>query len=167
MKSFHVDWSAILQSTMMPKILTLISWVFIIHLFINLVQYINKPQVQADKIQLPVKMSNQKNIEPSYVLFGLYMPSNLKDVNIQQSLLDVHVVGIMYSVHEEHSQVLLSAGNGAEKIYRVGDKIPGDAIIKKIEPHSIVILSHGRLERIEFPKNTLKFENQSRLIFKE
>lgn len=166
MKSFHFDLSALWR--IIPKILTLICCVLLVTLGIDLVQYRNKPQpVLSAKTELAMKSLNKPNTKPSHDLFGTYIPANFKGLHIQQSLLDVRVVGILYSVNEQQSEVLLRAGSGDEKVYHVGDDIPGDALIKKIEPHSIVILSHGKLERIQLPKNPLKFEKQSRLIFKE
>ncbi len=54
-------------------------------------------------------------------LFGDYVPVNLSDADIKQSMLDVQVVGIMFSEKEKDSQVIIRAGGGEEKYYVVGD----------------------------------------------
>ncbi|KTD63361.1 type II secretion system protein N [Legionella spiritensis] len=100
-------------------------------------------------------------------LFGEYIPVNLNDGDIKQSMLDAEIVGIMYSSQEKNSQVLIRIGGGEEKTYVVGDKLPGGAIIKRISPDSVVVLHNGSLESLSLPKIKLRFEEPAKPLFKE
>lgn len=91
-------------------------------------------------------------------LFGVYVPTNLSDADIKQSMLDVQVVGIMFSANEKDSQVIIRAGGGEEKYYVVGDTLPGGAVIKRISEKGVVVLYNGALESLSLPKNELIFD---------
>lgn len=95
-------------------------------------------------------------------LFGDYVPANLSDTEIKKSMLDVEVVGIMFSDKEKDSQVIIRANNGEEKYYVVGDTLPGGAVIKHISTQGVVVLHNGSLESLSLPKNELLFEKPAR-----
>ncbi len=100
-------------------------------------------------------------------LFGDYVPVSMADETIKQSMLDVDIVGIMYSTDPENSQVLLRAGGGGEKSYQVGDTLPGGAVIKRIGQDGIVVLHNGTLESLSLPKNELRFEEPAKPLLEE
>ncbi|MFC7782764.1 type II secretion system protein N [Legionella taurinensis] len=100
-------------------------------------------------------------------LFGDYVPVNMADETIKQSMLDVEIVGIMYSTQADDSQVLLRAGGGEEKSYRVGDTLPGGAVIKRIGKDGVVVLHNGTLESLSLPKNELRFEEPAKPLLEE
>lgn len=100
-------------------------------------------------------------------LFGDYVPVNMADETIKQSMLDVDIVGIMYSTQPDDSQVLLRAAGGEEKSYRVGDTLPGGAVIKRIGKDGIVVLHNGTLESLSLPKNELRFEEPAKPLLEE
>lgn len=100
-------------------------------------------------------------------LFGDYMPVNMTDESIRQSMLDVEIVGILYSTDPGASQVLLRAGGGEEKTYLVGDALPGGAKIKRIGHNGIVVLHNGTLESLSLPKNELRFEEPAKPLLED
>ncbi|KTC98835.1 type II secretion system protein N [Legionella erythra] len=120
--------------------------------------------------QAAPKVTEQSIIPRSPVftapLFGDYVPVSM-DETIKQSMLDVDLVGIMYSTAPEDSQVLLRSGGGEEKSYRVGDTLPGGAVIKRIGQDGIVVLHNGTLESLSLPKNELRFEEPAKPLLEE
>lgn len=90
--------------------------------------------------------------------FGDYVPKNINDGEVKQSMLDLKVVGIMSARQEDNSNVVIKVADGEEKTYRLGDELPGDAVIKKITPTLVLILRKGTLESLGLSKNTLNFE---------
>lgn len=100
-------------------------------------------------------------------LFGNYIPANLSEAEIKQSMLDVQVVGIMYSPQEKESLVTIRAAGGEEKTYGVGDELPGGAIIKRISEKGIVVLHNGALESLSLPNNELRFDPPAKPLIGE
>lgn len=91
-------------------------------------------------------------------LFGKYIPKQLGDANIKPSLLDVHVIGVMFSTNKKNSEVLLRFANGIERTFKNGDTIPGGAKIIHITSDGVIVNRDGTLERISLPVNKLKFD---------
>ncbi|CEK11081.1 type II secretion system protein N [Legionella hackeliae] len=156
-----------------PKLLIAVV-VFFLTCFLFLWEIINYFQsnkqiaVATTYIKQPVQEALHSN-SPLFMvpLFGNYVPTNLTDADIKQSMLDVEVVGIMFDKKEEHSQVILKAGGGQEKIYSIGDSLPGGAIIKRISPNGVVVLHNGALESLSLPKNELIFEAPAKPLIEE
>lgn len=91
-------------------------------------------------------------------LFGVYVPPDLNEGNVKQSMLNVTLVGILFADNIEESQVIIRSASGEEKTYNVGDKIPGGATIKRIMPGGVLVERDGTLESLSLPKNDLTFE---------
>lgn len=91
-------------------------------------------------------------------LFGVYVPNHLNESDVRKSMLNVTVVGILLETHANDSQVIIRAAGGDEKNYKLGDEIPGGAVIKRITPTGILVERHGTLESLSLPKNGLTFE---------
>ncbi|HAU1151059.1 TPA: general secretion pathway protein GspC [Legionella pneumophila] len=91
-------------------------------------------------------------------LFGVYVPADLNEDNVKQSMLNVTLVGILFADKIEESQVIIRSASGEEKTYYVGDKIPGGATIKRIMPGGVLVERDGTLESLSLPKNDLTFE---------
>ncbi|CEG56406.1 type II secretion system protein N [Legionella fallonii] len=91
-------------------------------------------------------------------LFGVYVPNDLNEGNVKKSMLNVTLVGILLGDVSKESQVIIRASGGEENTYRIGDKIPGGAVIKRIMAHGILVERNGALESLSLPKNDLIFE---------
>lgn len=96
--------------------------------------------------------------------FGTYLPKNLNEFNVKQSMLNLTVVGIMYAPNDEDSLVIIQSSTGKELTYRVGDKIPGGAVIKKIMPDGVFVERDGILESLSLPKMPLIFAPNEPLL---
>lgn len=91
-------------------------------------------------------------------LFGVYVSNDLNENSVKKSMLDVTLVGILFADQMDDSQVIIGAAGGEEKTYRIGDSIPGDAVIKRIMANGVLVEHHGALESLSLPKNELTFE---------
>ncbi|WP_058450934.1 MULTISPECIES: type II secretion system protein N [Legionella] len=151
------------------------SFIFVFALFAFLWEIISAFRT-TEPVQIaiqPTKMTPQKNeLNASSALFvtalfGDYVPANLSEAEIKQSMLDVQVVGIMYSGNENESQVIIRSNNGEEKYYVVGDTLPGGAVIKHISAQNVVVLHNGSLESLSLPKNELLFDSPAKPLIGE
>ncbi|RUR13262.1 type II secretion system protein N [Legionella sp. km772] len=91
-------------------------------------------------------------------LFGVYVSNDLNSNNVKKSMLNITLVGILLGNTSENSQVIIRLANGEEKNYKVDDKIPGGALIKKIMLGGILVEHNGNLESVSLPKTELIFE---------
>ena len=91
-------------------------------------------------------------------LFGVYVSNDLNTSTVKKSLLNVTLVGILFADKLEDSQVIIRGSNGEERTYKVSDKIPGDAVIKRIMADGVLVEREGELESLSLPKNELTFE---------
>lgn len=91
-------------------------------------------------------------------LFGVYVPNDLNEDSVKKSMLDVTLVGILLADKMEESQVIIRSSSGEEKTYKLGDKIPGGASIKRIMAGGVLVERNGNLESLSLPKNDLTFE---------
>lgn len=98
-------------------------------------------------------------------LFGEYL--SLEDGRIGRSSLDLTIEGIIYSSIQKDALVSLRGSSGDVKVYAVGDKLPGGAVIKKILKDSVVVQYRGKLERISLPVNELRFDKPLKPLFEE
>ncbi|MCW8384881.1 general secretion pathway protein GspC [Fluoribacter dumoffii] len=89
-------------------------------------------------------------------LFGVYVSNNLS--SIKKSMLNVTLVGILFAHKLNDSQVIIRSATGEEKTYKLGDAIPGGAVIKRIMANGILVERNGTLESLSLPKNELIFE---------
>ena len=114
--------------------------------------------------QLPIKASVRHSAVSSAGLikpfFGNYIPTHINDAGVKESVLNVEVVGILFSNNTTDSQVILQMSSGQVQTFRVGDTLPGGALIQRITPEGVLIERMGVLESISLPKNELIFEAQ-------
>lgn len=100
-------------------------------------------------------------------LFGVYVSNDLNDGNVKQSMLNLTLVGILFADKMDASQVIIRASSGEEKTYKIGDSVPGEAIIKKISANGILVEHRGSLESLTLPKNELTFEPVAKPLTEE
>ena len=90
--------------------------------------------------------------------FGDYVPKTLSDAGVKQSMLNLKIVGIMFAKNEKDSHVIIMTAAGKEETFKVGESLPGGAIIKRITADGVLIGHNGVLESLSLPKNVLIFE---------
>lgn len=94
--------------------------------------------------------------------FGKYIPKAIDDASVKESVLNVKVVGILFAIREEDSQVILKIASGREQTFSVGDTVPGGAVIKRITAQGVLFERNGALESLSLPKNELIFDAQAK-----
>ncbi|MGQ3889489.1 type II secretion system protein N [Legionella sp. CNM-1927-20] len=99
-------------------------------------------------------------------LFGDYIPV-INEADIKESTLDVELVGIMFSLNPEASQVIIKDTTGEERSYLVGDTLPGGAVVKRINENGVVVLYNGSLESLSLPKIELLFNKPAKPLISE
>lgn len=119
-------------------------------------------------VELSATTNNNKNPFDAVLhtsFFGEYVPNDL--TNVKKSMLDVTLVGILFTGRLNDSQVIIRAANGEELNYKLGDSIPGDALIKKITANGVLVERNGALESLSLPKNDLTFKPEAEPLEEE
>lgn len=138
----------------------------------NLISFL----ITSDKVEVSAMPKFQNNDQnqidlksPLFTnsLFGLYLPENSDDAMIKQSMLDLKVVGILYSKNPKNAQVIIKVAGGTEKSFSVDETLPGDVVIKRILPNSVVVQHNGALESLSLPKNELIFQTPAKPLLEE
>ncbi len=134
-------------------LLIIIEWAT---LRISPVKVQSRPEINKE-IAMP---SEQESFEPilKASLFGIYVSNDLNETSVKKSMLNVTLVGILFADKMSESQVIIRSANGEEKTYKIGDTIPGDAVIKRVTANGILVERNGSLESLSLPKNELNFE---------
>ncbi|MBI2785858.1 MAG: general secretion pathway protein GspC [Legionella longbeachae] len=114
------------------------------------------PESKKEVQVIAKQNTNQAILHTS--LFGVYVSKNLNESSVKKSMLNVTLVGILYANKIKNSQVIIRSASGEERTYKLGDKIPGDAVIKRIMMNGILVERQGALESLSLPKNELIFE---------
>jgi len=85
-------------------------------------------------------------------LFGEDISISINAAKVQQSLLNIHIVGITFANNIHDSYVILRLENQEELIFQTGDTIAPGIIIKQIMQDGVLISRNGVLERLILPK---------------
>lgn len=91
-------------------------------------------------------------------IFGQYVDPGLDANQLEESRLDITIVGIMFGVKPADREVVLRLSNQEEKSFSEGEGISPGVRLLKIMQDSIVVKHAGKLERLSFPENQLRFE---------
>lgn len=80
----------------------------------------------------------------------------VKPVDAPETRLNLKLSGIYASEDEEEGFALISSGSGREKLYRVGDKLPGNSELSSVFPDRVILKRSGKYETLRMPetKNT-------------
>lgn len=135
-------------------VLLLVSWIAVgTRSFFSLDNAMNVGHDQLIDIKIRAKRPSLNT-----AFFGDYVPKNLSDADVKQSMLDLTVVGIMFAESEEGSHVIIRTAGGREQTFSIGDSLPGGAVIKRITSDGVLIGRNGSLESLSLQKNALTFE---------
>ncbi|HYW03093.1 MAG TPA: type II secretion system protein GspC [Gammaproteobacteria bacterium] len=87
-------------------------------------------------------------------LFGQAPPQNPTGngpINAPETGLNLKLYGIFTSGRAGRSRAIIARGNQDEKIYGVGDQLPGNAVVTHIYPDRVIIRRNGALEALRLP----------------
>jgi len=118
-------------------------------------------------VEKKIKKQGDSNPGLRAPIFGEYVPVDLKDSNIKQSMLNLEIVGIIFAENEENSHVIIRTASGKEQTFHVGDTLPGGVIIKRITPEGVLVGHNGAIESLSLPKNELTFEPVAKPLIEE
>lgn len=156
-----LDFKKYVFKPMAPQIIAAIlslgivwEWVEYSVIFLRLSHRDAMPHTQ----QKPAEQGQNWSSRLSWPIFGVYLPKQLGGMGVKQSHLQLKLVGVLYSSKLSDSQVILQTNEGEEKIFSVGDTLPGGAVLRSISADGILILFHGELEQLSLPKQSLTFE---------
>lgn len=93
-------------------------------------------------------------------LFGTHFSQTLNADDLPITAMNIQLVGLMLATPARYSQVLIAIPGEAEKIYTVGDSIPGGAKIDRITADGVILRRGGKLESLRLPIHRLAFASQ-------
>ncbi|MGF1548296.1 MAG: type II secretion system protein GspC [Thiotrichales bacterium] len=71
-----------------------------------------------------------------------------------ETQLNLKLSGIYALRDETRGLALISAGGAAEKLFKVGDTLPGNAKLSAVHPDRVMLERSGRFETLRLPSNT-------------
>ncbi len=80
-------------------------------------------------------------------------PLEQEVIDAPETRLNLNLKGIYATGVREASRAIIAEGNNDEKIYAVGDRIPGNATIENIYMDRVIIRRGGNLEALRLPRS--------------
>tara|TARA_E500000331_G_scaffold88640_1_gene84434 strand:+ start:5366 stop:6256 length:891 start_codon:yes stop_codon:yes gene_type:complete len=94
-------------------------------------------------------------------LFGNFGGEGLSElIDAPNTQLALELLGIFKSGNGDHSAAVVAQRGNAGKVYRIGDRLPGNATLDSVHDHFILINRVSRLEKLTF--NEKSFSETSR-----
>lgn len=106
------------------------------------------------------QQSSVATIDPSAIpvwnLFGREgetkaVASVQKDVDAPKTSLQLELQGVFVAIKEENSSAIIAERMREAKLYRIGDKLPGNATLAGVFPDRVLLNTMGRTEALYFP----------------
>lgn len=102
------------------------------------------------------KASPYINALPSWHLFGI---ADGNAAALPKTRLSLSLEGVLLSQDPGHSTAIIAVGGGAGKVYKIGDKLPGGAVLSAVSKASVVLENMGRMESLPLVRSELRPEN--------
>ena len=77
--------------------------------------------------------------------------------SLPDTSLNLVLQGVFQADDPQQSYVAIIGTDGAEKIYHIGDKLPGGAQIEEILPDAVVLSIAGEREKLTLPRQGIDF----------
>lgn len=74
-----------------------------------------------------------------------------QDVDAPKTSLQLELQGVFVAVKEENSTAIIAERMREAKLYRIGDKLPGNATLAGVFPDRVLLNTMGRTEALYFP----------------
>ncbi len=78
-----------------------------------------------------------------------------KPVEAPETRLNLKLKGVYAEEDENRGYALISSGSGPEKLYRVGDPLPGNSRLSSVYPDRIILEHAGKFETLRLPESRL------------
>ncbi len=73
-------------------------------------------------------------------------------INAPETTLKLVLNGVLAATDIQAARAIIRTPDGTEKPYRVGDLLPGNAILKEIYPNRVLLERNGRYETLPLPR---------------
>ena len=80
--------------------------------------------------------------------------SQLATRELPKTSLNLTLRGALAGDTTTDSSAIIQDSNGQDRFYRIGDSLPGGAVLDQVHPHHIVIRYQGALQKLVFPEIT-------------
>lgn len=103
-------------------------------------------------LHTPASVSSRALLQlPGWHLFGESprRPAVLRKA--PETALSLRLKGIFYSPGDNHGRAIIAAPGAEEKQYRIGDALPGNAVLRAVLQFKVIIKRGGRLESLSLP----------------
>lgn len=148
-----LNFDNLTNNSLVPKCLIIVLSLIIIsqtYTFYSNYKFIKENQAVKVKTLQKQKTTNFSALNTDF--FGKYLPIELQNNKIKESLLNLQIVGIIFSRIKEESEVIIKMDDGKDKAFRIGELLPSGVEINQIMPDSIVVKRNGVLESLSFLK---------------
>ena len=124
--------------------------------------FLFKPPAETSDTALPaiptIASRPDENYAQSVEQFHLFGTANIvaekTDVVAQTTSLNLKLIGL-WSTGESDGYAIISSGGNDEKVYGIGDKVPGNATVKAIYPDRVILETSRGLEKLELPREAM------------
>lgn len=76
-----------------------------------------------------------------------------KDVSAPKTRLSLELQGVFVAADENKSTAMISEARKESQLYRIGDKVPGNATLAAVYPDRVLLNLNGKLEALYFPES--------------
>lgn len=122
------------------SIILMLGWVTLL----ALIDWFANPLSQQEQI----KMNQSLPLIRDWHLMGTYQAPPRAATATQ---LPLNLVGIMAAAQADQAQAIIATLDGQEKVYHIGDNLPGGVILQQILPDAVLIQHNNRLEKLSLP----------------
>jgi general secretion pathway protein C len=115
------------------------------------------PEKQPASTALPPRDRKQYDIA-GWHLFGepSAQPAKVSPAktNAPETRLNLELSGVYLDDQSEYSRAIISEKGRQQAHYRIGERLPGNAVLDEIHEEYVLLLRNGRYERLMLPENT-------------
>jgi type II secretory pathway component PulC len=101
---------------------------------------------------------------PEAHLFGHALEENVKDLPITS--LQLRLIGVIASLSDKSSRVIISEASLPGKVYQVGSHI-GPVRVSAITQNGVILEHNGRLEKLPLQRDALSFQGMPKKLLIE
>ena len=87
-------------------------------------------------------------------------PNKQKQQVIPKTTLNLHLRGALAGNSKTESSAIIQGSDGQDHLYKVGQSLPGGAVLDSVFTHYVVINYHGTLQKLMFPDLGKELKNQ-------
>lgn len=161
----YADLKAMISKPWMPRVLCgVLVLLILIEIILSLraifssafTLEVEGAQVATSSVQQEMPIERETLLKVP--LFGDYIPEDLAGVDVKDSTLHVKLIGVILSPNEKESEAIFQLQDDKQKIFHLGDTIPGGAVIKRINQDEIYMMRNGSIEYLSLPEKGLSFD---------